>query len=176
MLHTTTIVSGIPIKASRWGIDSVAHAISLAVQRGCRHYRPCAKFDVVDPGKHRISNAELATYLLLGENEYNPMAIRCGAQLLRSPENTPQELATLAKRNLTDRVLSYITACGIKHDKNGKAFWEELKELLPPPREDEPNLPDWTRFVSMPGVTLKDKKLVKLEHTWLIPQTTHSQS
>src|ERR1700722_20365404 len=63
------------------GLNSASEFIRLAVSRGCRHYAPSFPALENDPGIQAISNEELVSLLLLGSNEYQPIAIRCAAQL-----------------------------------------------------------------------------------------------
>jgi len=55
-----------------------------------------------------IDDTELTILLLLGENVYEPMAIRCAAQLARSPHIHSTNLARLAIMEKCERVLANI--------------------------------------------------------------------
>ncbi|MFM7181434.1 MAG: hypothetical protein ACKO2G_08225 [Verrucomicrobiales bacterium] len=99
-----------------------------------------------------ISNEELVVLLLVGEHPFNPVAIRCAAQMAKSPGVSPLKLARLAKMEKTERVLAHIARAGLRHDLSAVSFWGRILEMLPDqPERLERNLPHWTRFVSMPG-------------------------
>lgn len=166
-LGTTTPVSPLLRKARRLGIANVADMISLAASRGCFHYRQ----DHQNPpviACDQLTNEELVTLLLIGENSYEPTAIRCAGQLARSPDVDPGRLARLTILEKTGRVLSHIVRHGIEHDPDGKPFWQDLLARLPEfPARPEPALPHWSRFVSMPGIQRSGPIPVR----WLIPAT-----
>jgi len=134
------------------GLSSVDDFIRLAVARGCRHYAPVFPAADNDPGFVAVSNEELVALLLLGENEYEPIAIRCAAQITGRCD--VEKLVRVAKRERIGRVLSYISRAGRVHDANNKLFWERLEMLLG--KQDpvaDGLLPHWSRFVSQTGVT-----------------------
>jgi hypothetical protein len=134
------------------GLESTAALIRLAVARGCRHYAPAFPPLKSDPGIEVFSNEELVSLLLLGSNEYEPIAIRCAAQLAGSCE--VEQLVRVAKRERVSRPLAYIAKAGRTHDAVQKAFWSKLLKCL---GEQSPVadgiLPHWSRFVSQTGVT-----------------------
>lgn len=141
-------------RAKHLALNTVGDFIRLAVARGCRHYAPAYPPAERDPGFEAISNEELVALLLLGENEYEPMAIRCAAQLAGRCEL--EHLVRVAQRERVARVLSYISDAGIAHDPEHKEFWMRLRMLLG--TQDfiaEGILPHWSRFVSQTGVTRK---------------------
>jgi hypothetical protein len=139
-------------KARGEGLRSTADLIRLAVSRGCRHYAPAFPPLEVDPGMLVISNEELVSLLLLGSNEFEPIAVRCAAQLAGSCDAT--QLARVARRERVGRPLAYIAKAGLVHDSQRKDFWNELLrglgEQLP---VVDGVLPHWSRFVSQTGVT-----------------------
>jgi len=151
-LATTTPVSALLRKARKLGLHDVDALIALAVARGCSHYAPGRDSLPQPPTRQTLGDEELTILLLLGENPYDPAAIRCAAQLARSPHIDPKRLARLAIMEKTERVLAHIAHAGVAHDPDGTEFWQNLIDRLPSaaPRR-EPNLPHWTRFVSMPG-------------------------
>ena len=156
-------------KARRLGVQDMTAAIQVAAARGCRHYssrQPEAAM-VMDPGREKLPDDELTILLLCGENPYDPTSIRCAAQLSRSPHTDPLNLASLAVRHKTQRVLSHIARAGIIHDQEGQSFWQKIIQHLPatPPRA-EPDLPHWTRFVSMPG----RQRQGTMPAQWLVPE------
>jgi hypothetical protein len=151
-LATTTPVSALLRKARRLGVHGVDALISLAVARGCFHYVPGTAPIQNPPSREALGDDELTILLILGENPHSPTAIRCAAQLARSPHVAPTRLARLAVMEKCERVLGHIARAGLAHDHEGAEFWKELlTRLAPPAPRPEPNLPHWSRFVSMPG-------------------------
>jgi hypothetical protein len=152
-LGVTAHVSVLLRKARRLGVSTLRDAIAVAVQRGCRHYQAAAgSVSAADPGRLELPDDELVILLLLGEQPYDPFAIRCAAQLARSPEIDPGRLARLAVRERCERVLAHIAREGLDRDPDGQSHWATILEHIgPPPKRDEENLPHGTRFVSMPG-------------------------
>lgn len=138
--------------ARRLGLNSRDDFIRLAVSRGCRHYAPAYPPIERDPGSAAISNEELVALLLRGSNEFEPIAIRCAAQLAGSCD--AESLVRVAKRERVGRPLAYIANAGRTHDLSHKEFWVEVMGLL---GEQSPItdgiLPHWSRFVSQTGVT-----------------------
>lgn len=166
-LQTTTPVSPLLRRARRLGLCGIRDFISLAVARGCRHYQAAAGDLPPHPSATAIRNDELTILLLVGECPYDPTAIRCAAQLARSPDVTPARLARLAVMEKCERVLAHIARAGALHDAQGARFWNEILSLLPgqPPRH-EVDLPHWSRFVSMPGI----RRTGPAAPTWLTPR------
>ena len=151
-LEITTPVSPMLRKARRLGLHGVEAFIALAIARGCRHYASPITLSSLAPTRIELSDEELVVLLLLGENRYEPTAVRCAAQLARSPHVDPGRLVWLAITEKVERVLTYIAHLGLLHDIDGREFWQRMLDGLPPaPQRAEPNLPHWTRFVSMPG-------------------------
>ena len=149
-------------KARRHGLSSVPEFVQLAVLRGCRHYAGIFTVPVADPGCSVISNEELVTLLLLGEQSFDPFAVRCAAQLVTACE-IPR-LATLAARERVQRSLAYIADAAALHDPGGAPFWTQLRAALGAQRPvPAGQLPHWTRFVSHTGVTRQGPGRV----TWL---------
>lgn len=167
-LGETAPTSHLIRKARRFGIVGWNAFIELASIRGCDHYKPSAPQGIEDPGQEHISDTELVILLLLGENAYSPMAIRCAAQLARSPHVDAIQLANLAIRHKTSRVLSHIAHAALSHDAEGAAFWRILLQHLPASshRTSEPHLPHWSRFVSMPGFQRNGPAPIR----WLTPR------
>lgn len=167
-LQQTAPISLLAMKARRLGLGSVDALLSLAVKRGCRHY--CATDEtVVDPGLGRLGNDELAILLLAGSLEYKPNAIRCAAQLMRAPGIEPERLAFLAIREKSQRALWHIANAGLAHDPEGLPFWQKIMESLGPMEtREEPVLPHWSRFVSMPGYQRGGHTPAR----WLVPASS----
>jgi hypothetical protein len=138
--------------ARGFGLQTPSDFIRLAVTRGCRHYAPAFEPSESDPGLDSISNEELVALLLLGSNEYEPIAIRCAAQLAGGCD--AEQLARVAKRERVGRALAYIARAGDTYDASNGEFWSKLIDLL---GEQHPVmegiLPHWSRFVSQTGVT-----------------------
>ncbi|MCF7675613.1 MAG: hypothetical protein K9N23_21025 [Akkermansiaceae bacterium] len=151
-LAMTTPVSPLLRKARRLGLRGVDALIALAVARGCHHYPATVALPADPPSRDLLSDGELVVLLLAGENAYEPMAIRCAAQLLRSAHVQTAGLARVAGMEKVERVLTHIAKAGLEHDPEGKPFWRDLLSRLPTrPTRPEPDLPHWSRFVSMPG-------------------------
>lgn len=152
-LETTTPVSPLLRKARRLGICTVDDMIHLSAARGCGHYRPEHQPAAVNTQAATLGDDELTILLIVGENAYEPTAIRCAAQLARSPRIQPDKLARLAVMEKCERVLTHIARAGVNHDPEGSRFWRDLLDRLPgTPARQESALPHWTRFVSMPGI------------------------
>lgn len=167
-LGMTQSVSPLLRKARNLGIGGVPDMLSLAATRGCKHYSPTTENSPILPGADLLSDTELTLLLLLGQNKYNPTAIRCAAQLARSPHVGAASLAKLAIMERCQRVLAHIARAGVTHDVDGKSFWlEVLSEISPTPERVEPELPHWSRFVTMPGI----QRGGIAETRWLTPHT-----
>lgn len=167
-LRTTTPVSSLRRKARRLGLPDLQDIIALAIERGCKHYTISKGYTSRRIPRSLLGDDELTILLLLGENHFEPTAIRCAAQLARSPEIRPEQLVRLAVMEKCERVLSHIARAGATYDSEGSAFWETILRLLPEqPAREEPDLPHWSRFVSMPGIQRHGQVLP----TWLTPRS-----
>ena len=134
------------------GFYTSSDFIRLAVARGCRHYAPAFPPIGCDPSLAVLSNEELVALLLLGSNEFEPIAIRCAAQLAGSCDI--EQLASVARRERVGRPLAYIARAGIDYDSSNREFWNGLLDRLgEQPPVTEGILPHWSRFVSQTGVT-----------------------
>lgn len=139
-------------KARKHGVFTTAHLVQLAVKRGCRHYAGIFDEPVTDPGREVIADEELVVLLLLGEQPFEPVAIRCAAQLLSACEGA--RLARLAQRERIARPLAYLAEAGRTRDPDHAAFWTDLLGRLEKTRAIPPGrLPHWSRFVSQTGIT-----------------------
>lgn len=166
-LATTTPVSPLLRKARRLGIHGVDAMIALAVSRGCLHYARDNDSDPIPLSSESLGDDELTILLLIGENVYEPTAIRCAAQLARSPSIDPVRLAQLARMEKCERVLTHIARAGVEHDPDGASFWHEILSHLPLSHPNvEHHLPHWSRFVSMPGL----QRTGVAPTRWLVPQ------
>jgi hypothetical protein len=165
-LQATTPVSSLLRKARRLGLRGMGDLIALAVARGCTHYQSVAETTARPVDASSLANDELTILLLVGENPFEPIAIRCAAQLARSKGTRPERLARLAIMEKCERVLAHIARAGAAHDPEGAGFWNEILRLMPhPPAREEANLPHWSRFVSMPGF----QRHGPVPPTWLTP-------
>jgi hypothetical protein len=139
-------------KARRLGVSSTSQLIQLAAGRGCRHYAGIFDEVVSDPGLDVLRNEELVVLLLLGEQPFEPFAVRCAAQLLNACDAA--HLAGLAKRERVNRVLAYIADAGSAQNPENAEFWRDLRRLLGATKPIPPGrLPHWTRFVAQTGIT-----------------------
>lgn len=123
MLGETSHISPLARKLRRLGFSSLSDLKQLAVQRGCTHYR--TDHDLVrDPGTNEITTEELIVGLLLGQNPYDPFAIRIAGQLLPAVENTALFIDLAIRERVTARI-HYIAQKG---------------------KEVEPDNPEWDRL------------------------------
>ena len=166
ILSITAPVSALLRKARRLGVGDIQDIIDLAVSRGCNHYSTGHRIEKERPSSSQLTDDELTILLLIGENPYQPTAIRCAAQMARSTKVDPISLSRLAVMEKTERVLAHIARAGINHDSLGHDFWQVVLDHLPreQPRP-EPDLPHWTRFVSMAG----RQRHGVTETRWLVP-------
>lgn len=138
--------------ACRTGLAGLRDFVRLAVARGCTHYASLYPPAESDPGLENISNEELVALLLLGSNEFEPIAVRCAAQLASKCQASL--LAIVARRERICRALAYIAKEGQMRDSDRKDFWGELLTLIGPQREvPAGTMPHWSRFVLQTGVT-----------------------
>ena len=168
VLGETRSVSPLLRRARALGVGTLPELLALAVARGCRHYAVEARPAVCDPGREALPDEDLAILLLLGEHSFEPMAIRCAAQLLGGPGVDAGRLATLAQRERCTRVLAHIAQAGAEHDEVAPAFWSDLVVRIGPVQPvPEGTLPHWTRFVSLSGAQRHSRRQVSV---WLRPQ------
>ena len=154
-LHQTTHQSSLMRKAARNGLCDVESLIHLAVLRGCHHYKNVVPArPVQDPGRVTLSDDELVILLLHGNNRYEPMAIRCAAQLLKSPFITPRHVAFLAIQERCTLSLRYIATLALDQDKDDPSLWAGILEVLGEQSEPpvEGILPHVSRFMINPGI------------------------
>ncbi len=154
-LHSTSHCSLLVRKAARYGLVDIESLIHLAVARGCKHYRnTVAPRDVHDPGREKLTDDELAILLLHGNCRYEPMAVRCAAQLLKSPWINPRRVAFLAIRERCQTPLRYIASQGRRHDLDDPLRWEKILKVLDKPSAEPPEavLPHVSRFMMDSGI------------------------
>ena len=168
-LGETCAVSPLLRRARMLGVRTLPELLAVAVSRGCRHYAvPAGAEAVRDPGAEAISDEELVVLLLLGEHAYEPMAVRCAAQLLGGDTIDAAKLVALARKERCLRVLAYIADAGLGHDDKAPGFWRDLRERIGAvPSAPEGTLPHWTRFVALSGV---QRHARRPRSVWLRPQ------
>jgi hypothetical protein len=151
----------------RLGLRDLRDLVAIAVQRGCTHYRSAAVgSDANDPGREELPDEELIVALLAGEHPFDPIAVRCAAQLAGGEGVDAGRLATLARRDRCERALAHIARAGAEHDQAGSEFWAALLSALRPHAPVPPGvLPHWTRFAALTGVRPNDH--VGLKSVWL---------
>jgi hypothetical protein len=153
MLGTTTHLSPLLMKARRLGLPDAAALESLAVARGCSHYRHPDLASIPDVPPSQLSDAELAIALLSPCLPYSSHTIRVGAAMLGSLENTPDVVARLAVMERCVAAVRYIADAGQRYEPQNP-FWTELLSLLPGGAPAKQGVfPDPTRFVAMTGFT-----------------------
>ena len=154
-LHQTSHQSLLVRKAARHGLYDVESLIHLAVLRGCRHYQnTVSDRSVQDPGQGGLSDDELSILLLHGNYRYEPMAVRCAAQLLKSLFISPGHVAFLAVQERCEIPLRYIATQAMEHDQEDPSPWAEILEVLGNQSEPpvEGILPHVSRFMINPGI------------------------
>lgn len=125
----------------------------LAVKRGCRHYRGSFKEGRVPTTATELTNEEIAVGLCLGQLSYDPLNIRVAAELLSAETCVPETITRLARQERCETVIGYIAACGQRVEPNNpkwKSILDGLGTVQAPPAGQ---LPHWSRFVSMTGIT-----------------------
>jgi hypothetical protein len=156
-------------KAKKLGLNSVYDMMHLAVHRGCHHYRNLTKSgSEITINREEISDDELVILLLHGNNQYEPNAVRCAAQLLKSSFVNAAKVSQLAIRERVVKQLRYIANIGLNHDSEGREFWQLILQKLKTKNEsDIPEcvLPHRSRFMLDPGI----QRGKKLQPFWLNP-------
>lgn len=153
-LGVTPHLSPLLRKARRLGLATPDALLRLAVQRGCRHYAP-PDFDLLveAPGPAQFSDLELAIALCSAAQCYEPVYVRCAAQLLGGPNTTSVALAQLARMERCEAVVAHIATAAILFDRGHESFWENVLALLPGVTPVKPGvLPHSSRFVLHSGV------------------------
>ena len=151
----------------------------LAVVRGCKHYRRPGD-DLrppLDPGPERVSDLELAMGMLTAAQGFDPVLVRCAAQLLGGDEMAVDAIVRLAVQERAVPVVRHIARAGAEMDSEGRGKWRRLLAVLPAmPEIPEGRLPHRTRFVSQSGLAKHNGRLERTGHwVWLRPRPdTHS--
>ncbi len=168
-LGTTSHLSGLLIKARRLGLETPEALESLAVARGCWHYKHAEMVPVPHVSEAQFSNEELALALLSPGQPYSPHTIRVGAAMLGATDNNSESLARLAVAERCEPQVRYIARAAMGFEP-GNSFWPRLLALLPDtPEPKEGVMPHPTRFVSMTGMTRAGTQRVTV---WIRPRAT----
>ena len=154
-------------KARRLGLVSARELESLAVTRGCWHYRHPDLTPVPGVSESMFSDAELAIALLSPCWPYSPHSLRVGAAMLGASGNDPKSVARLAMAERCVPLVGYIARAGHQYEPDND-FWPRLLASLP----DEPEpadgvMPHPTRFVSMTGLTRAGHQRITV---WIRPR------
>lgn len=173
-LGRTPHLSPLLHKTRRLGLESPNALLRLAVRRGCTHYAP-PDFDakaVRDPGRERLSDTELAVALCSGAQEYDPMLVRCAAQLLGAPDVSSAELVRLARRERCEQVIRHIAQAAAEADVGREVFWHDVMDRLPAIRAPHAGLlPHSSRFMVQTGIAGPRQRGSSVK-VWLRPVPT----
>jgi hypothetical protein len=152
-LGTTVHLSPLLVKARRCGLPTPEALESLAVARGCWHYKHSDMAAVPPVAEAQFSNEELAIALLSPCLPYSPHTIRVGAAMVGAPGNQPESIALEAVAERCVPQLRYIARAGAQFEPEN-SFWSGLLRRLPvAPEPKDGVMPHPTRFVSMTGIT-----------------------
>lgn len=154
-------------KAGRLGLDSPESLESLAVVRGCWHYRSPDLRPAAVVSESEFSNEELAVVLLSPSLPYSPHTIRIGAAMLGADGNDVEQLAQLVVAENATAPARYIANAAVRFEPDNP-FWPKLLNLIPEsPPIVEGVMPHPTRFVSMTGMTRAGVETVAV---WIRPR------
>lgn len=128
ILGETANISLLARKFRRLGFQSLSDLKQLAVQRGCFHYQT-DRDPVQDPGLNAITNEELVVGLLLGQEPYDPFAVRIAGQLMSAVKDIDL-LADLSKRERVSARIHYIAQKG-KEVEPDNPYWDILWQKFP---------------------------------------------
>jgi hypothetical protein len=145
----------------------------LAVARGCNHYQqPNDAGKLLDVRTERVSNVELAIAMVNAAQSFDPVLVRCAAQLLSGSDVSVEAIARLAIQERALPVIRHIAKAGVEMDSEAEEKWQRLLALLPVTAEVlEGRLPHRTRFVSQSGVSRVDGRLTRIPRSiWLRPE------
>lgn len=174
-LGSTPHLSPLLRKARFLGLGTPRTLLELAVARGCTHYTPpdFVMAQVTEPGRDAFSNAELAIALCSGAQAYDPMLVRCAAQLLGDPDISPSGIARLARMERCEPVIRHIAASALEADTGREEFWTKLLSSLRTMRIPPLGvLPHRSRFMIETGVT--DPRHPRPRRQWLRPASPSS--
>lgn len=169
-LGMTSHVSPLRRRLQAAGLPDTQSLMRLAVQRGCRYYRDTVTGTVVDPGKDRVPDEDLAVGLLHGSWEYSPAALRMGAAMLGARDNDPRKVLRLARMERAEAVIREVAEAGLRFEPTHR-FWSCLLEgLHDRGRVPTGVLPHPTRFVAMTGITRGGRGI---RSQWIRPEELH---
>lgn len=155
------------------GLVTPDDLLHLAVARGCSHYQqPDDQGRLLGSRTSRISNLELALAMVTAAQSFDPMLVRCAAQLLSGVDISVEAIARLAMQERAVQVVRHIAKAGLEMDLMGQDKWRRLLGILPAaPEVPEGRLPHWTRFISQTGITRHNGLLERTPRTiWLRPE------
>ena len=167
-LGTTPHISPLLVRARRLGMEAADALESLAVARGCWHYRHPEMVPAPNVLEGQFGNEELAMALLSPCQPYSPHTIRVGAAMLGAAMNEPQHLAHLAVMERCVPQVRYVAQAGLGFEPDN-SFWRRLLDHLPAGQEPKDGvMPHPTRFVSMTGITRAGAERVTV---WVRPRS-----
>lgn len=170
-LGSTPHLSPLLHKARRLGLSAPEDLLWLAVHRGCTHYTP-PDYDadrVCEPGRARLSDLELAIALCSAAQQYDPVLVRCAAQLLGVKSISAAALVRLARMERCEAVIRHIALAAEQVDAGREAFWREVLQQLPGRAALRPGvLPHSSRFMVQTGIT-GPKRATAPRRVWLRP-------
>lgn len=168
-LGTTSHLSPLLMKARRLGLASAEALESLAVARGCWHYRHPEMATIQSVTEAQFGNEELSMALLSPCLPYSPHTIRVGAAMLGATGNDPESLAWLATTERCGLQVRYIAQAATGFEPENP-FWPDLLRQLPEvPEPKDGVMPHPTRFVSMTGIT---RAGAQRQTIWIRPRTS----
>ena len=166
-LEATPLVSAVLQKGKRLGLHSPELLESLAVARGCWHYRTPDRVPAPDVSTADFSNEELAVALLSPCLPYSPHTIRVGAAMVGATGNDPGVLTRLATAEGCVAEIRYIAEAALGFEP-ANLFWQQLLGQLPGTRRVRDGvMPHPTRFVSMTGITRLGRRPAAI---WIRPR------
>ena len=155
------------------GFGNSRSLASLAIQRGCIHYRPYGNpvdIGLPDISRNEFSDEELALALLSPNWPYDPTLIRIGAQLLSGERCQPETLSRLAMQERCRSVLRYIATCG-EHSEPRNPFWKNLLDYIGDVRLPATDtMPHPSRFRADTGIANPHRPGLPLQR-WLRPSS-----
>ncbi len=154
------------------GLTNPQQLRRLAVARGCSHYRNADDFYPPDPGSTVLSDVELAVAMISGAQEFDPILVRCAAQLLSGDNVKQEKLARLAIQERAVPVVRHIAQAALELDVGQTARWQRLLSLLPPVRSlpTAGRLPHRSRFAVQTGIRRVNGRLEReISSVWLRP-------
>jgi hypothetical protein len=153
-------------RAMQKGLSSPELLESLAVARGCWHYRS-PELDVPNVSADDFSNEELAIGLLSPCLPYSPHTIRLGAAMLGAAGNDISTLVRLAVSEEAVAPVRYIANAALIYEPDN-LFWRQLLDRLPHAGAiPDGVMPHPSRFVSMTGMTRTGRGTVTI---WIRPR------